>query len=455
MFVLPFMWDLWARPEQRLRADREWLYHGLVAGRGWGKTAAIGYELNRRVECGDGASHIGLMAPTDIRCDEVQLSTLIATAPPWFAPERYRGGLVWPNGVQAVTFTPLEPERPRSENIEVSWLCELVDWNASTRRRAFDNITTATRVGASQVFWDTTSQGTNDVISYLLDLHDSDPHAYPITRGTTFDNPMLTGRYLKAECAKYAGQRLAEELLGRIFGEAEGAAWESAWINKHRVAARIPPSQRELTIVSVDPALSDHADADDVGIVVADRDRARHAYLAKDLSAKLKPEAWGDLVVSECVNGGAAGAVIERNHLGDNATFVIRSRARNVGWDVRVLERGERFPARQEGVVFVRENVSGRSKTVRASGPAAETEAGRVHVVGTMPALENELVTYVPGSRRSPNRYDAAVYAILELLELQVDAPRVTVRDVHTARAAQTEIRRRLAGVRGSRRVGL
>ena len=44
-------------------------------------------------------------------------------------------------------------------------------------------------------------------------------------------------------------------------------------------------------------------------------------------------------------------------------------------------------------------------------------EQGRIHLVGDFPYLEDEMVTWIPGeTRESPNRIDALVWAITELM---------------------------------------
>lgn len=452
--VLPFMTDLWLRPEQRI-PQHDWRYCGFIAGRGWGKSFCIACEINRRVMLGQ-ARHVALMAPNEDRVEEVQVKFLIDTAPLWWKPERYNGGVRWPNGVQAIAFTPEAPGRPRSENIELSWLCELVDWQPSTRLEAFNNITTATRLGRSQVLWDTTSKGRNEIIRLMRQLNREDPKAYPIIRGSMFDNPMLSRKYLRAECRKYSGRQYEEEVLGLDFDEEAGALWQQSWIDSSRT--QIAPTSPELVLVALDPALSAIQEADETGIMVGARDRARHAHLLEDLSGKHTPEAWGDIAVQQCADHGAAGCVVERNHLGDNATFVLKSRASNRGITVRTLDRWtsegcKPFPRRTPGVIYVREVVAASSKTSRAGGPAAETESGRVHVRGTMPELEDQLTTYVPGSARSPNRYDAAVYLITELCELWQERSPVKA-ESRAAANAHAELVRRMQR-QGSRRIGI
>lgn len=441
-FLLAHTADYWLRPDQRLPVG-DWRYCGAIAGRGFGKTTGFGAEINRRVIAGL-ETNIGLGAPTDDRVRDVQVRMLIETAPPWCKPVAWRGGAKWPNGVTAIPFTPEAPGRARGENLSLTWLTEIVDWNPSTRWAMFANITTATRVGRAQVLWDTTSLGKNDVVQYLERLNAENPARYPILRGTVFDNPALPSAYLLAECAKYTGRRFREELLGEVFAESSGALWRQAWLDEHRVA-ETPAGA--LRIVSVDPALSARVDADETGAIVL-ASKGGHVYLEDDLSGRLTPDQWGDLVIDAHLRRGATGAIVERNHLGDNALYVIRSRAATHNLAVRVLPADRAFPTRTAGVIYVREMVAASSKTSRASGPAAETEAGRVHCVGELPELELELCTYEPGVRKSPNRYDAAVYGIAELQGLTSqrgsDARLASVNG-ESARDAHATLRARLA----------
>jgi phage terminase large subunit-like protein len=275
-----------------------------------------------------------------------------------------------------------------------------------------------------------------------------------------FDNPLLSQVYLRDECAKYVigSRRYQEEVEGRVFAESAGALWHQDWLDANRKASS---PGGPLRLVALDPALSTHADADATGICVGERADDGHVYALRDRSGKYPPEEWGDMVVDECVRG-AAGVILERNHLGDHPTYVIRSRADSrakrdgITLDVRVLPKdGKPFPPRAPGVIYVREVVAASSKTTRASGPASETEAGRVHLVGLMPELELELTTYEPGTRRSPNRLDAFVYLVLELRGLTDEKkPRQPKADAAAAKVAHDTLRDRLRGL-GLGRVGI
>lgn len=443
--VLPYMHDLWLRPDQRV-PGHNWRGCGAVAGRGYGKSLGVAVEINRRAESGVRA--FNLMAPTEDRADKIQIQTLIDVAPPWFRPERFRDGLTWPNGARANVFTAEKPEGPRGENCDTSWLSEIVAWASASRREAYNHITTATRIGHAQFFWDTTSQGANEVIALLMSLHEQDPRMYPMIRGSTFDNPLLTRKYILDECRKYSGQRFLEEIMGQIFAEGEGAMFRAAWIERARVDAAPSPRDTDLVLVSIDPALS--KDGDEIGLCVGARDKSRAAYLLDDRSGHYTPEEWGDIAVSECIDRAAAGCVIERNHLGDNATYVLRSRAQARKLTVRVLGAHDAFPRFTRGVMYVRERVARESKIRRADGPASEVELGNVHHVGLFPALEKQLLSY-DGSGRSPNRFDAYTQLVTELRELDREARPSPEQNTAAAVKAHATIRDQLRAIDAGR----
>ena len=56
-----------------------------------------------------------------------------------------------------------------------------------------------------------------------------------------------------------------------------------------------------------------------------------------------------------------------------------------------------------------------RSKQARAEPISLLAEQGKIHHVGNLDKLENELCLWEPGSGESPNRLDAFVWAITYL----------------------------------------
>jgi phage terminase large subunit-like protein len=438
--------ELALRPGQILPPDN-WRSYGFLTGRGWGKTHGIATEIHRRVQAGE-IHAPALIAPTIKRVAEIQVNALLDTASPWCQCEAYQGGVKWENGVVAEATTS-ELERPSSgSNYDFVWCTELVRWNPSTRRKALDDITTACRLGPRpQYVWDTTSSGKNELIQWLLDRHSQSPTTHRLVRGTLFENPILSGQYVRDEIKKYqpGTRRYDEEVLGMSFQEEAGALWEQAWITNNRVADW--PLARGVCVLGLDPALSGDPTADEVGIAKALR-LGQDIYLT-DLSGKMPPEDYASIIVRECQRD-AAGVVVERNHVGQHARDLIRVHAKLAGMRVELLPDPKKpFPARRPGTIYMREIVTHTSKETRAAPAAALYKAGIVHHAGELARLEHEQTTWEPGTRRSPNRLDAAVFAVSELGEVSRPARPDVRRDIRTANSVAKNMRSTKRAVRG------
>jgi len=70
--------------------------------------------------------------------------------------------------------------------------------------------------------------------------------------------------------------------------------------------------------------------------------------------------------------------------------------------------------------VPVRKITAKESKQARAEPIAALYERQFVHHVGYLPQLEEQLTTWVPDESKSPDRLDAVVHAVRELLASSV-----------------------------------
>jgi phage terminase large subunit-like protein len=455
--VLPYLHNVFLRPEQKIR-DYGWRVLAAIAGRGFGKTHMHGAWINTRVQLGacDGTRKkfsVGLMAPNEHRVRDVQVKGILDTAAPWFMPVEYKEGVLWPNGVRAIPFTPEAPGKPRSENIAISWATEIVDWSPTNRDEAWNNLTTATRMGpyGGQIVVDTTSKPGNSVIASIVENHKRNPVVYPLVRGTMYDNPLLTRLYLAAEFIKYGGggRLYDEEVMGAIYAEAAGALWTQALLNDIRVDA--PPALVNR-IVSVDPAYATNKGSDEKGIMVGGIDAKGRVYIQNDRSGHHVAQEWADIAVSECLDGGCSGIVIETNRGNEPLLAWITQTVAMRGKEARILPRHDKnpFPRRTPGVVYVREVHASESKFARAEGPAALGKTKRLFLVGAFPKLELELTTFEPGTAQSPNRYDAFNHLVNELGNVERDTPE---NREPIARTTHDAILTRLRGLRPSARI--
>lgn len=453
--ILPYLHELWLRPDQIL-PDDGWLWYMLVGGRGWGKSHAFACYVNRQVELGV-AKHVALMSTNAQRVEETQIRYLIELAPPWFKPVRSRTGLEWPNGVRAHAFTPEAPQAVRSENIYLSWLSEIVAWPAATRLAAFDDITTATRRGKAQVLIDTTASGRNDVRKLRMNaMNAQDPRRYRMIHGAMTDNPLLPPDYLRSEFIKYGvgSRRFLEEVMGESFDDAAGALWTSQVIADTRVP--VAPDPLDLVILSLDPSYSDRTDADETGLILAGR-KGRDVYILRDLSGRIGPrgpKGWGELVCYTAKTARAAGVVIEANSTADAIPTIIEASCRTHGLTTIDLHRDAPFPPYRPNVLYLKTVISRKDKYQRAVGPAGESMAGRLHIVGDMPELEHEMCTHEPESKdKSPGRLDAMVHATNELAALTVPAAVNHSGDFKAAADATRRMGVAIAAALGDRRV--
>jgi phage terminase large subunit-like protein len=437
--VLPYHHDFWLRSDQRLPA--EFSSCGFLCGRGWGKSSVISWRINDDVRAGI-ARNIALIGPNEDTTRRVCVKMLINESPPWFKAVEDRGGVLWPNGARAYVFTA-ETGEIRGDNLDHVWATELAFWPANTRAAAWENVTTAVRTGVARTYWDTTTKGKNEIVKKLLARSLAEPRRHVIMRGSMFDNEWFSSGYLRDELLKYPpGRRRQEEVEGEVFFESSGALWEDEWIDKHRVAT--PPRNPSLRIVSVDPATTSGPNADACGFIVGELEDG-HVYVLRDSSERMQPHVWGDKVVDEYERG-ATGVVAEvtGNSGGDNVPYVVKTRAEARGLEFREIAEDKPFPPRLPGVLYFKVANARDNKETRAYPAASLTEQGKVHMVGRLDELENELTSWVPGERKSPNRLDACARLITELSGIARERPADFGRAVNDAEAATAALADRL-----------
>ena len=156
----------------------------------------------------------------------------------------------------------------------------------------------------------------------------------------------------------------------------------------------------------------------------------KHGYILDDASLAGSPATWGGQVVT-CYNRNAADRVLgEVNFGGDMVENTIRTvdGGQNISYnDVR----------------------ASRGKKVRAEPVSALYEQGRVHHVGQFAQLEDELCSWVPGEGMpSPNRLDALVWALTDLMVDQIEAPAGVIVDDIDPAIYKPSRRQRRAGIR-------
>jgi phage terminase large subunit-like protein len=207
---------------------------------------------------------------------------------------------------------------------------------------------------------------------------------------------------------KYEGTRLGrQELQGELVEDADGALWTRALIEAWRVEASAVPALQRI-VVAVDPSASSRPGGALCGIVVCGISEDGIGYVLSDLSGQMTPDEWARKASAAYHAFSADRIIYEVNHGG----AMVESVFRTVDPDLPI-----------KGVS------ASKGKWTRAEPVVALYEQGKVHhVIGYRPEgagedmcrsladLEDQMCGWTPESRVSPDRMDAMVYAVTELM---------------------------------------
>lgn len=217
----------------------------------------------------------------------------------------------------------------------------------------------------------------------------------------------------------------------------EGALWVPEQMAMVRVPADTAVPDLARLVVAVDPSGGSGESHDAQGIVVAGRSDGR-AWVVEDATVRLSPAGWGDRAVRALTEWDADAFVVEVNFGGDMCVDVLRSALERQYATVRTEETKTLGPGQGRVVtlgfdggrrVEIRVISASRGKRARAEPVAAlygrpDDEAtwstSRVHHLHHFPELEEEMTSWSTDATWSPNRLDAMVWAITDLL---LDAP--------------------------------
>ena len=449
-------WPSWAHDGQEppVAADgcEAWRTWVIVAGRGFGKTRA-GAEWVIEAARGPAAVRIALVGATIDDARRVMVegqSGLLSVAAPWiesWTPSF--GRLRFTNGSEATLFSGASPEALRGPEHHFAWCDELAKWRHGAECWAMLQL--GLRLGSWPRVVVTTTPRCGSALSAII--------AAPgcvVSGGPTRANPHLPPAFVDTVTGLYAGTRRGrEELDGEIIADRAGALWTRATIEKCRVEPPIPtkgtnesvrversrdtPRGKSLdvarderssastpflkstwpiiappppdptfrrTVIGVDPP----AEAGTCGIVLCALDWEGIGHVLGDYSlTDVSPSEWADRV-----------AAVARLHPDTLVVAEVNQGGRMVQEVLRAAD-----PALRLKLVRAHEGKSARAEPV-----AMLFEQGKVRLHGELRALEAELMGMIAGGGydgpgRSPDRADAMVWALSELLVRPKREPRV------------------------------
>lgn len=385
-----------ARPEQIAPKNSDWSIWLYLAGRGAGKTRTaaewLAWEAISKPD-----TRWAIVAPTyaDARdtCAEGESGVLnvlrrYKALADW---NRSLGEILLTNGSRIKLFSADKPDRFRGPQHHGAWCDELAAYRYTD---AWDQLQFGLRLGDHPQIVVTTTPRPVKLIRQLVDRTDG---TVAITRGSTFDNAKNLAPSALADLRlRYEGTRLGrQELYGEIVDDVDGALWTRAMIDDSRVQDE-PPLMR--IVVAIDPAVTSGEDSDETGIVVAGISPDGHYYVLEDLTVRTSPEKWARTAVEAYHRWKADRIVGESNNGGDMIELLLRQ---------------------VDSSIPYRKVTATRGKLVRAEPVAALYEQGRAHHVGMFAQLEDQLCNWSPDSGISPDRMDAMVWALHELMETQ------------------------------------
>lgn len=406
-----FHWELLARPEQ-LAPSGDWNTWLILAGRGFGKTRA-GAEWVRMIAERNGEARIALVSASLAEARAVMVegeSGVLASSPPDRQPvfEASTRRIRFANGAQAQLFSAAEPETLRGPQHSHAWCDEVGKWPTSHGRasKAWDNLAMGMRLGDDPRVVVTTTPRAVPLVQRLV-AQESEGTTR-ISRGSTYSNAAnLPKRFLDAIEREYSGSQLArQEIAGELLADVEGALWTRAAIEQARET--FEPGDLVRVVVGVDPPVTAHGD--ECGILVAGLSQNGTAHVLADCSLpQAQPDQWAEVVANASAQWRADRVIAEANQGGAMVESVLRAAQSNL--PIKLVH-------------------ASRGKVARAEPIAALYASGRVHHAASFPKLEDQLCGLMTGGEylgpgRSPDRADALIWALSELMLVRPAKPSV------------------------------
>lgn len=394
----------------------------ILAGRGWGKTRT-GAEWMLDEMTAFPHYWYAMIGPTFDEGRDIMVegeSGLLACADArkirydW---NKQLGHFKIKGGPSCDLFSAEKPDGVRGPNLRCLWGDEPASWRYGME--TWNVVQYAMRKGDVKALLTGTPKATPFIKSLIT-------QADLVVKGTTEENRAnLSSKFYDKVIKPMEGTRLyKQEALAQILEDVDGALWTQGQIDMDRVWS-LPGHKvfeddmwqdvADLTTVllSIDPSVTSRGTtntatgkaqrpSDEVGLITVALGDDNDCYVLADHSAIMTPNAWCTTALRLFDTYEMDRIIAEVNMGGDLVETSLRGVCRS--------QRREMPPFKKIHAT--------RGKTVRAEPVQALYDQHRVHHVGMLAGLEDEMTTWIPKTpgARSPNRIDGMVYGVSHLL---------------------------------------
>ena len=257
-----------------------------------------------------------------------------------------------------------------------------------------------------------------------------DPDQYRYANINPNDNAQNLSDQMLAELDALPDRQRRRFFEGVYQNEVDGALWTFETIEHARCTPEDVPATLKRSVVAVDPSGTkgdEDERSDNIGIVVVGLSMDSTAYVLADRTCNLAPEGWARVAVNAYREFRADCIVAEQNYGGDMVRAVLHTVDPNVPVHLVTASRGKVVRAEPVSALYGFERDSVWQKD-------------QVRHAGEFRELEDQMLNFSTAGYmgdRSPDRADALVWALTELLVEQM--PSAGIFELYRELAAKAE----------------
>jgi phage terminase large subunit-like protein len=320
-----------------------------------------------------------------------------AKRPKFYASKRQ---LVWDNGAIAQVFSSEDPESLRGPQFAAAWCDEIGKWKNAVE--TWDMLQFGLRLGDYPRVLATTTPRSTALIKRLV----ADGSVARTILKTSENEANLAPGFVKAVTGQYGGTHLGrQELDGELVEDRQDGLWKREKLESYQADR---PQNLNRIVIGLDPPASSGKGAASCGIVAAGLDENGIGWVLADRTMRAAaPQQWARRAVSLYHELKADRIVAEVNQGGEMVAAVISQIDPSVAVKPVYASRGKRARAEPVNMLY---------------------QQDRVRHAGRFSELEDEMCDFgVDGlsDGRSPDRLDALVWALTELMLNERGEPRI------------------------------